>query len=75
MTPVEEKINGKTTINVTMEESTEALKEIIVIGYGAQQKKDITGSVSLVNSEAFEQRSNAQLGSLLQGQAAGVEIK
>lgn len=74
MTPVEEKINGKTTINVTMEESTEALKEIIVIGYGAQQKKDITGSVSLVNSEAFEQRSNAQLGSLLQGQAAGVEI-
>lgn len=74
MTTVEEKINGRTTINVTMEENTEALSEIIVVGYGAQQKKDITGSVSLVSSESFEQRSNAQIGSLLQGQATGVEI-
>jgi TonB-linked SusC/RagA family outer membrane protein len=74
MSTIEEKINGRGTINVTMEESTEALKEIIVIGYGAQQKKDITGSVSLVNSEVFEQRTNAQIGSLLQGQATGVEV-
>jgi len=71
---IEEKINGRTTINVTMEESAEALEEIVVIGYGAQQKKDITGSVSLVKSEVLEQRSNAQIGSLLQGQATGVEV-
>lgn len=74
MTTIEQKINDSTTIDIVMEENTEALGEIIVIGYGEQKKKDITGSVSLVTSEVLEQRSNAQLGSLLQGQAAGVEI-
>ncbi|AJR04536.1 SusC/RagA family TonB-linked outer membrane protein [Siansivirga zeaxanthinifaciens] len=74
MTSVEEPINGRSTINVMMQESTEALNEIVVIGYGAQQKKDITGSVSQIKSEVLESRSNAQIGSLLQGQATGVEV-
>lgn len=74
MTTIEETINGRTTINVTMAENTEALDEIIVIGYGAQQKKDVTGAVALVDSESFEERSIAQIGSLIQGQAAGVEV-
>ncbi|WP_189361689.1 SusC/RagA family TonB-linked outer membrane protein [Algibacter mikhailovii] len=74
MTTIEENVNGRTTINVTMQENAETLDEIIVVGYGAQQKKDVTGAVALVNSESFEQRTNAQLGSLIQGQAAGVEV-
>ncbi|OBQ54988.1 TonB-dependent receptor [Tamlana sp. s12] len=74
MTSVEEAVNNRTTINVTLQENTQSLDEVIVIGYGAQEKKDVTGAVALVNSESFEERSNAQLGSLLQGQAAGVEV-
>lgn len=74
MKTIEETINGRVSIDVSMEENTEALEEIIVVGYGAQQKKDITGSVSQIKSEVLEQRSNAQIGSLLQGQATGVEV-
>lgn len=67
-------VNGKTTINVILEESAEQLDEIVVVGYGSQVKKDITGSVSTVNSENLESRSNSQIGSLIQGQAAGVQV-
>ncbi|WP_298338904.1 TonB-dependent receptor [uncultured Algibacter sp.] len=74
MKTIEETINGRVSIDVSMEENTQALEEIIVVGYGAQQKKDITGSVSQIKSEVLEQRSNAQIGSLLQGQATGVEV-
>jgi len=67
-------INGKTKIDVILEESAEQLEEIIVVGYGSQVKKDITGSVSTVKSESLESRNNSQLGSLIQGQAAGVQV-
>ena len=67
-------VNGKTTINTTLEESAEQLDEIVVVGYGSQVKKDITGSVSTVKSENLKSRNNSQLGSLIQGQAAGVQV-
>ena len=41
----------ETVINVAMSEDTEALDEVVVIGYGTQKKRDITGSVSIVSSE------------------------
>lgn len=68
------KISNRSTINVTLQEDTQALNEIVVIGYGSQQKKDITGAVSTIDSEAFESRPNIQVGSLIQGQAAGVQV-
>jgi len=67
-------INGKTIMNVILEESAEQLEEIIIVGYGSQVKKDITGSVSILKSESLESRNNSQLGSLIQGQAAGVQV-
>ena len=67
-------VNGKTKIDVILEESAEQLEEIIVVGYGSQVKKDITGSVSTLKSESLESRNNSQLGSLIQGQAAGVQV-
>lgn len=68
------KISGRSKIDVTLEEDTQALNEIVVIGYGSQQKKDITGAVSTINAESFESRPNIQVGSLIQGQAAGVQV-
>lgn len=68
------KISGRSKIDVTLEEDTQALNEIVVIGYGSQQKKDITGAVSTINGESFESRPNIQVGSLIQGQAAGVQV-
>ena len=67
-------IGNATEINVVLSENLEALNEIVVIGYGSQEKKDITGSVSIVDSKAFESRPSTQVGSLLQGQSAGVQV-
>jgi TonB-linked SusC/RagA family outer membrane protein len=68
-------VGNKTSINVSLAENAEALSEIIVIGYGAQKREDITGAVGVINAdETFEDRPNNDLGSLIQGQAAGVQV-
>jgi len=67
-------VNGRKVINLILEEDSEQLDEIVVVGYGSQVKKDITGSVSTVKAETLESRGNSQLGSLLQGQATGVQV-
>ena len=69
-------VGNKTSINVSLAENAEALSEIIVIGYGAQKREDITGAVGVINAdETFEDRPNNDLGSLIQGQAAGSGFK
>lgn len=67
--------NGKTTIDVVLEEDLSELEEIVIVGYGSQVKKDITGSVSTLDSKVVESRANTQLGALIQGQAAGVQVQ
>ncbi|WP_047545115.1 SusC/RagA family TonB-linked outer membrane protein [Psychroserpens sp. Hel_I_66] len=67
-------INGQSKIDVTLEEDVSALDEVVLVGYGSQLKKDITGSVSTIDGESFESRPNTQVGSLIQGQSAGVQI-
>lgn len=69
-----EPVNGRTEINVVLKENLSALEEVVVVGYGAQVKKDITGSVSTIEGEAFESRPNIQVGSLIQGQSSGVQV-
>ncbi|WP_179351636.1 SusC/RagA family TonB-linked outer membrane protein [Winogradskyella vidalii] len=74
MTTVEESVGTSNEINVVLNEDLQMLNEVVVMGYGTQVKKDITGSVSIVDSESFESRPNTQVGSLLQGQSAGVQV-
>ncbi|REG90117.1 SusC/RagA family TonB-linked outer membrane protein [Winogradskyella sediminis] len=74
MTTVERLVGTEDEINVVLEEDLQMLNEVVVVGYGTQEKKDITGSVSIVDSESFESRPNTQVGSLLQGQSAGVQV-
>jgi TonB-linked SusC/RagA family outer membrane protein len=62
------------TINVFLEASAESLDEIIVIGYGTQRKKEVTGAVSVVSSESIEQLKPTRIEQALQGQVAGVTI-
>lgn len=65
---------GQSTINITLEESAAALDEIVVIGYGTQKKSDLTGSVSSLKEEDFNQGGNASVDQMIQGRAAGVNI-
>lgn len=66
--------SSDTTLDVTMEEDFTSLDEVVVVGYGTQQKKDITGSVAVVGKEAMESRPNSQFGNLIQGKIAGVQV-
>ncbi len=70
----EELIGSRTQIDVTLTESAEGLDEVIVIGYGAQLKEDISGSVSTVNVEEIENIPQVGIDQLMQGRAAGVSI-
>ncbi|MCH8535059.1 MAG: TonB-dependent receptor [Flavobacteriaceae bacterium] len=70
----EVKIDNQDEVNVTMEESFEALEDVIVLGYGSQLRKNVTGSVSTIDGESFESRPNNRVESLMQGQAAGVQV-
>ncbi len=67
-------VDGRTSIDVVMQEDVQALDEIVVVGYGTQQKKDITGAIGIVSAKAFESRPNTQFGNLIQGKVAGVQV-
>jgi len=67
-------INNQTTINVNMEEDSSTLDEIVIVGYGTQRKKEVTGAVGSVKAEELEKVTTSDLGTALQGQIAGVNI-
>lgn len=62
------------TINVAMDEDSQQLDEVVVIGYGSKAKKDVTGAVSLVSSETIEQLKPVDASLALQGTTSGVTI-
>jgi TonB-linked SusC/RagA family outer membrane protein len=67
-------ISGQNNISVTLESSATNLNEVVVTGYGSQRKKDITGSVAVVNVSNLKQVPAGNAESLLQGQASGVTV-
>jgi TonB-linked SusC/RagA family outer membrane protein len=68
-------INGRSVVDVILEESIEALEEVIVVGYGTQKKANLTGAVDHVTSEAFENRSMTNLTQGLLGVMPNLNIK
>ncbi len=64
----------QSTMDVTLEESLEDLEEVVVIGYGTQKKREITGAVGRVKAQDIENIVTSDLGNALQGQVAGVNI-
>ncbi len=67
-------VAGKTIINITMTEAALDLNEVVVVGYGTQMKKDVTGAVAVISSQELEDRPNTQFGYSLEGKAAGVQV-
>src|SRR5690606_12886711 len=66
--------NGQSTINVTLEEDTQSLEEVVVVGYGTQKKKEVTTAVSSVKAEDFIQGGARSPMDLIQGKVAGLNI-
>ncbi|MGV3589090.1 MAG: SusC/RagA family TonB-linked outer membrane protein [Adhaeribacter sp.] len=73
-TTQERTFTGPGTINVTLADDAKALEEVVVTGYGTQQKSDITGSVASVKGEEVAQIPTPSIAQALQGRAPGVQI-
>ena len=67
-------VGDNTQINIVLETSAELLQEIVVTGYGTQNKSDLTGAIVQVTSEDFVKGANTSALQLLDGKAAGVQI-
>lgn len=67
-------VNGRTTINIVMKESSELLDEVVVIGYGAVKKSDLTSSIATVKAEDITQTVTGNAMDALQGKVNGVQI-
>lgn len=68
------KANSKDLAKITLEEDSELLDEVIVVGYGVQRRSDVTGAISSVSSEKLNATPSSSLGEMLRGQAAGVQV-
>lgn len=65
---------SQTTISVVMEPDVTALEEVVVVGYGTQRKRDVTGAITSLKGEEVADRPNANPLNSIQGRAAGVTI-
>ena len=66
--------NNQESIVVTLKEDAEALDEVVVVGYGTQAKKDITGSVAVVSRDDIQVQPVSTFAEALQGRAPGVYV-
>lgn len=67
-------VGNQTQLNISMQADTKSLDEVVVIGYGSQKKRDLTGSVSSVTSRDIERVPVLGLDQALQGRASGVFV-
>ena len=67
-------VNNRTSITVQLREDTQALDEVIVVGYSTMKKKDLTGAVSVVKVDEIENRASTNVMQSLQGRVPGVFI-
>ncbi|WP_268224904.1 SusC/RagA family TonB-linked outer membrane protein [Sinomicrobium oceani] len=68
------RLDGRTSINVTLEEDTQSLDEVIVVGYGTLKKKEVTSAVASVKAKDFNQGGVRSPMDLIQGKVAGLNI-
>ena len=65
---------GSTTINVTLEDDATALDEVVVQAFGTAKKKDLTGSISTIDSKLISSQSNSTLSNALEGAIPGIQV-
>ncbi|AVR44598.1 SusC/RagA family protein [Christiangramia fulva] len=70
----EVKVSGGENLSITLDEDSESLEEVVVIGYGSQLKENISGSVSRIDAEELNDIPQVSVDQLMQGRAAGVMV-
>jgi TonB-linked SusC/RagA family outer membrane protein len=67
-------VGDKTKVNVILEENSESLEEIVVVGYGSKKKSLVTGAISSIDSKQIKSSSNQRVEAVLQGRTSGVTV-
>lgn len=67
-------VGNRTNLNVILKVDTKSLEEVVVVGYGVQKKKDLTGAISTINGDMFKERKETQVSQALQGAMSGVLV-
>ncbi len=67
-------MNGKSEVNIILEENTAQLDEVVVVGYGTQKKSTLTTSIASVDGDQLKEIPAADIAQTLQGRAAGVGV-
>ncbi|SIR42284.1 SusC/RagA family TonB-linked outer membrane protein [Maribacter ulvicola] len=67
-------VNDQTTINVSLSEDSQALEEVVVVGYGTQKKADLTGSITTIKTEDITRTPTSAAMQSLQGKVAGLQV-
>ncbi|MFA0963826.1 SusC/RagA family TonB-linked outer membrane protein [Roseivirga sp. BDSF3-8] len=67
-------VGNRSTIDVRLLEDLQTLSEVVVVGYGTSTKKELTGAVSIVNSDAIQELKPQRIEQALQGQVPGMVI-
>jgi len=66
--------SGDSSINIMLMDDIAGLDEIVLTGYGSQNKRDITSSISVLDLEGVSEKANVDVGQLLQARSAGVRV-
>ena len=68
-------VNNQQNIRVVLLEDSQALDEVVVVGYGTVRKADLAGSVSVLDSKSFKDQPIKQVSDALQGRVSGVQVQ
>ncbi len=68
-------VNNESTVNISLEEDSSQLDEVVVVGYGTQKKGEVTGSISTVTAEQLSIVQVASTIDAIKGQVAGVDVQ
>jgi len=75
LTTAERTVGSNTVLDVQMEEDSQALDEVVVVGYGTQRKSTLTGSVSTLDGDDVAQTPVANVSQSIAGRMAGVSMR
>jgi TonB-linked SusC/RagA family outer membrane protein len=69
-------VGDQTSVSVSLQVSNKKIEDVVVIGYGTQRRRDLTGSISTINSDQMNKDGTiSNVGQAIQGRAAGVEVQ
>lgn len=73
-TPEKKKVNNGGKLDITLQEDSELLSEVVVIGYGTIDKKELTSAVSHVSAKDFQSVASTDVSMLIQGKVPGLSV-